>query len=79
MKFLQPNSKNSKRGTVSPESVDFAAAMTADVFGDHYIASVDREFRDHEPTWQRLGDITNKIVQRAAALRVLDDDRNEAA
>ena len=57
----------------------FAQEAAADAFGNRYIASADRDFRDREPTWQRLGDITDKIVQRAAALRVLDDDRNEAA
>ena len=42
----------------------FAQAAAHDAFGKFYVHSCDRTFVDHEPRWQKLGDVADGVVNR---------------
>ncbi len=49
--------------TKSPEIAnDFAAQAARNAFGKYSVRPRDRDFHDHEPRWQRLGDVADGVV-----------------
>ena len=51
--------------TKSPEITnDFAAQAARDAFGRYYVHPRDRKFQDHPPSWQKLGDVSDGVVDR---------------
>ena len=63
--------------TDSRSTLTFAEPAAAAEFGRNYVQPWNRDFVDHEPRWQKLGDVADGVGDRLRRQRDHDDQHLE--